>query len=67
MLSKTVAAALLVNGGEEVTATATFVEMFDKFFDCMNVSTLSEGKLQRNLFKSPYRHVDDFRLKVKDI
>ena len=45
MLSKTVAAALLVNGRDEVTPTATFVEMFNKFFDCMNVSTLSKGKL----------------------
>lgn len=38
--------ALKANEGDEVTATAKFVEMFDNFFDCMNVSNLSEGKLQ---------------------
>ena len=47
-----------------MSATAIFVAMFDKFFDCMNVSTMSDGNLQRNPFKSPYRHVDDFQLKV---
>ena len=45
MLSKTVAIALRENGGDEVAATATFVEMFDHFFDCLNVNNLSSGKL----------------------
>ena len=64
MLSKTVAIALRENGGDEVAATATFVEIFDHFFDCLNVNNLSSGKLQWNSFKSPYRGVNDFRLKV---
>ena len=38
--------------------------MFDKFFDTLNVSSLSAGKLKRNAFKSPYRSGADFRLKV---
>ena len=50
--------------GDEVAAITTFVEMFDHFFDCLNVNNLSSGKLQRNSFKSPYQGVNDFRLKV---
>ena len=64
MLSKTVAVALRENRGDEVSATATFVEMCDHFFDCLNVNNLSSGRLQCNSFKSPYRGVNDFRLKV---
>ena len=64
MLSKTIAVALKENGGDEVTATISFVEMFDKLFDCLNVSNLSTGKLEKNPFKSPYRAVDDFRFNV---
>ena len=41
-----------------------FVANFDKFFDSLNVSSLSAGKLKRNAFKSPYRSATDFRLKV---
>ena len=28
-----------------------FVDMFDKFFDCMNVSNFDAGKRQRKPFK----------------
>ena len=48
----------------EYEETIKFVKIFDKWFDCMNVSNLSEGKLKRNGFKSPYRSADDYRLKV---
>ncbi len=34
----------------EVEKTMEFVLMFDKLFDCLNVSSLSAGK---NAFKSP--------------
>lgn len=50
--------------GGQAAGTAHFCEMFDKFFDCLNVSHLDEGKKKRNLFKSPYRSSRDFRLKV---
>ena len=53
--------------GPEAEETATFVEKFDKFFDCLNVSSLSAGKLNRNAFKSPYHSARDFRLKVGPI
>lgn len=43
---------------------AQFVEMFDKFFDCMNWSSLSAGKRTWNPFKSPFRSATDWKLKV---
>jgi hypothetical protein len=49
--------------GDEAEETAKFVEYFDTFFDCSNVSSLSAGKLSRCPFKSPYRSVNDYRLK----
>lgn len=39
-MSETVASALRCEGHTE---TATFVEYFDKFFDCLNVSSISGG------------------------
>ncbi len=44
--------------------TIQFILMFDKLFDCLNVSNLDAGKHSRNAFKSPYRSATDFRLKV---
>ena len=37
--------------------------MFDKMFDCLNVSNFSEGKKARKPFKDPWRK-GDLRLKV---
>ena len=64
MLSDKVLKALRLTGGEDVEETANFVEMFDKFLDCMNVTSFSAGKLKRSAFKSPYKSAKDFRLKV---
>ena len=64
VLSSSVATALQVVGGEEAAETATFVEFFDKFFDCLNVGDFDSGKKKRNSFKDPYRSSKDFRLKV---
>ena len=47
-----------------VSETAKFVDMFDKFFDCVNVSNFNAGKQQRKPFKQPYRSAKDFQLKV---
>ena len=44
---------------EEMLETIKFVG-----FDCLNVSSLSKGRLTGNLFKSPYRSKDDFRVQV---
>lgn len=56
--------AIQLTGGEAVKETVKFTMMFNKFFDCMNVSSLSLGKLKRDPFKSPYRTATDFRVKV---
>ena len=53
--------------GQEATETAKFAEMFDMFFDCLNVSNSYVRKQSRNCFKNPYRSADDFRLKVRGI
>ena len=63
-MSDTVAKALRLTGGEEAKETANFIEMVDKLFDCLNVSSLSRGKLQRKPFVQPYRSCNDFRLAV---
>ena len=57
-------ATALSQRGPEMEATATFVQLIDRFFDCLNVGTYTEGKFTRNPFKQPYRAISDFRLKV---
>lgn len=50
--------------GPEMEATATFVQLLDRFFDCLNVGNFTDGKCSRNPFKQPYRGPNDFRLRV---
>ena len=66
VLSNQVANGIRVTQGDEAEETATFVDNFDKFFDCLNVSNHIVGKHTRNTFKNPYRKSksEDFRLKV---
>ena len=67
MLSTRVSTALKLNGGPEAEESVKFAEMFDHFFDCLNVNSFDEGKHQRKPFKiHNYRSVKDFRLKVHD-
>lgn len=47
---------------EEAFETAYFIQKFDKFFDLLNVSSFSQGKLKRKVFQQPYRSPNDFRL-----
>ena len=65
VLSSSVANALRVTLKDKATQTAYFCEIFDKFFDCLNVTNFDAGKRSRNAFKSPYRSEKDFRLKVR--
>ena len=51
MLSTRVSTALKLNGGPEAEESAKFAEMFDHFFDCLNVNSFDEGKHQRKPFK----------------
>ena len=50
--------------GDEVEETVKFVRMIDKFFDCLNVNSFTQGKHNRKPFQEPYRSKDDFRIKV---
>ena len=50
--------------GDEASETVRFIEMFDKFFDAVNVSNFNSGKHSRKCFKDPYRSGTDFRLKA---
>ena len=65
VLSSSVSKALQLYGGVEAEETAIFTEMFNNFFDCLNVKSISAGKRTRNAFKSPYRSATDWRLKVR--
>ena len=67
MLSNSVAKALILTVGSKSAQTARFVDMFDKFFDVMNVSSFSAGHRSRNQFRSPYRSGTDWKLKVHTI
>ena len=63
-MSESVANGLRLIDEGEMAETIKFVDNFDKFFDCLNVSNLSTGKEQRKPFKQPYYSANDFRLKV---
>ena len=57
------AKALVLTGSPDVTETARFVEMMDKAFDCLNVTSFTAGKHARKVFQDPWRP-NDFRFKV---
>ncbi|XP_071476835.1 uncharacterized protein [Diadema antillarum] len=46
----------------ETSSTITFIEYFNQFFDCMNVSNISQHIKSRNPALAPYKSVDDWRL-----
>ncbi|KAH3720563.1 hypothetical protein DPMN_063462 [Dreissena polymorpha] len=62
ILSESVACALEDLYGQEVQETVIFLRHMNKFFDCLNVRSLSEGKNKRNPNLQPYVSVDDERL-----
>lgn len=64
VLSESVSKALAMTGGEDVSETAHYVSMVDRFFDCLNVNNFTSGKYKREVYKDPYRSPNDFRLKV---
>ena len=66
VLSESVSKALLLTGGPDATETVKFVDIFDKFFDCLNVSNFINGTRTRKAFCNPYRNSDDIRLKVSN-
>ena len=63
VLSKSVCHALLEIGGDVFSGTATFCQIMDRFFDCLNVINYSESYKKLKPFRMPYRSVNDFRFK----
>ena len=61
VLSASVSAVLKSFGPPESHGTATLCEMIDKFFDCLNVRSLSEHQRKRKPFIAPYTTYNDQR------
>ena len=62
VLSSTVADAVEMLYGENTAETVKFIRHMNKFFDCMNVHSLSEAPRKRNENVKPYTSVDDPRI-----
>ena len=63
-MSQSVSKALECVIGADSKATANFIDIVDKMFDCLNVRNLTDGKKSRKTFQAPYRSGRDFRLQV---
>ena len=61
ILSNSVSVVLKNFGLPDATATAVFCDMFDKFFDCLNVRNTMEHVAKQKPFLKPYTSVDDER------
>ena len=64
VLSESVARALEFYGDAETSETKMFVQIFDKFFDCLNVRNLDEHRKKRKPNLRPYTSPNDERLTV---
>ena len=64
VLSNSVAEALAMENKPHLSETVRFVKTFNKFFDLLNVRSLTEAQIHRNPNVRPYRSVDDDRFKV---
>ena len=62
VLSRSVAVALEETRDEDVLELGKFCSMFNYFFDCTNVRSLTEAMHKRNNFTKPYTSDDDERL-----
>ena len=68
VLSRSVAISLEESGNEEVLGTAEFCQMMNDFFDCTNVTSLTEHVRRRNHLIKPYTSPDDERFGwLKDV
>ncbi len=64
MLSKSVHDALSYFGDPTTKATETFVLMFDRLFDCLNVRHPSEWISKKKADLKPYTSTEDPRFEV---
>lgn len=63
-MSQTVAHALRQENSDEYEETADFIEIFDKFFDSLNTSSITGGQKKGKINRYPYRTSSDSRLAV---
>ncbi len=56
--------ALAYFGDTLTSETEKFVRYFDRFFDCLNVRSITEGNRKWKADLQPYRSTNDPRLKV---
>ena len=60
-LSKTISVALSTFETPESIATAEYCEIIDSFFDCLNLRSLTEGRIKIKPFLEPYVSQNDER------
>ena len=61
ILSETVSTVMNTFGSPDMTATAKFLLMMDKFFDCLNVRNTREHTHKNKSFLCPYQSMNDVR------
>ena len=54
-------------GDTSMSETIRFVRFFDRFFDCLNVTSLSGGRKSLKPDLYPYRTPTDTRFKQNDV
>ena len=59
MLRESVSKALTLRGGHETDETARFLQMMDKFFDCVNVRNFTHGIRAAKPFQLLYWDAED--------
>ena len=62
ILSTSVSTALKTYGPDKATRTAEYCQMFNNFFDCLNVRNTTDFTMKRNPFVKPFYSTDDTRL-----
>ena len=63
-MSESVAKALPIVIGPTAECTAQLITVVDQMFDCLNVTSYTEGKKKRKPSKDPYMSAKDWRLAV---
>ena len=61
ILSESVGKVLEQSGNMETLETAKYCKMFDSFFDCLNVRSLTENERKRKPFLAPFTSENDER------
>ena len=61
VMSETLGKVMLTYGPAKGKETAKLILMIDKFFDCCNTRSLTEGERKRKPFLKPYTSIDDER------